>query len=84
MCGDLIFLGRSTPAQDALLLKELDKAHAQLAASKLVACDGRCTTVRAWCPDCDRETEQVRISPTCRECTVCGELSADIVSVFPA
>jgi len=49
--------------------------------SKLIACDGPCETVRAWCPDCDRETEHVRISPTCRECTVCGELSADITSV---
>jgi hypothetical protein len=37
--------------------------------------------VDAWCPDCDRETPHRRLSPTCRECTVCGELSADIVSV---
>jgi ribosomal protein L37AE/L43A len=49
--------------------------------AKLIACDGPCETVRAWCPDCDRETEHVRISPTFRECTVCGELSADITSV---
>lgn len=32
--SDLIFLGRSTPAQDAALLVELEKAHAQLAASR--------------------------------------------------
>jgi ribosomal protein L37AE/L43A len=70
--SDLIFLGRSTPAQDAALLIALEKAHAELAASRRIS---------AWCPDCDRETKHTRISPTCRECTVCGELSADIVSV---
>lgn len=37
--------------------------------------------ILAWCPDCDRETAHRRLSATCRECTVCGELSADIVSV---
>ena len=44
-------------------------------ACQRLACDGPCETVRAWCPDCDRETEHVRISPTFRECAVCGELS---------
>ena len=50
-------------------------------ACQRLACDGPCETVRAWCPDCDRETEHVRISPTFRECAVCGELSEDITSV---
>jgi hypothetical protein len=34
MSGDLIFLGHSTPAQDAALLEELDKALAALDAAK--------------------------------------------------
>jgi hypothetical protein len=45
-------------------------------------CDGQpCSVIRAWCPDCDRETDHTRISATCRECRECGELTADIVSV---
>lgn len=70
--SELIFLGHSTPEQDRRLLVELDKAHAQLEASKRIL---------AWCPDCDRETAHLRLSPTCRECTLCGELSADTVPV---
>jgi hypothetical protein len=44
-------------------------------------CEGPCEIVRAWCPDCDRETEHVRICLACRECRDCGKLSADIVPV---
>ena len=47
----------------------------------LVGCDGPCSVLRAWCPECDCETDHVRLSPTCRECRECGELSADIVFV---
>lgn len=41
---------------------------------------GEYVKLRAWCPECDRETEHTIISPTCRECRDCGELTADIVA----
>lgn len=40
-----------------------------------MSCDGPCETLRAWCPECDREQEHIRISEFVIECRECHELS---------
>lgn len=57
MC-DLIFLGHSTPAQDAALLRELDRALAALDAANNEAGNGQTESVR------DRGADAANVKPS--------------------
>jgi len=57
MC-DLIFLGHSTPAQDAALLRELDRALAALDAANKEAGNGQTESVR------DRGADAANVKPS--------------------